>query len=53
MLARTGNLVAIVEMYRGVMRFDDLVGHLERLPASNTRICGHTRMSLAAVKAGT
>jgi hypothetical protein len=25
----TGNLVAIVEMYRGVRHFDDLGGHLE------------------------
>jgi hypothetical protein len=53
MLASTGNLVAIVEKYRGVRHFDDLAGHVEWLPASRTRICGHTRMSLTAVKAGT
>jgi hypothetical protein len=53
MLASTGNLVAIVEMYRGVRRLNDPGGHLEWRPASKMRIRGHLRMSLAAVKAGT
>jgi hypothetical protein len=53
MLASTGNLVAIVEMYRGARHFDNLAGHLEWMPGSKTRFRGHMRMSLAAVKAGT